>query len=71
MRVSGGDLEGGGFTIFSGYSAKAQRTGKPAHLEPNGGPLQNPIGSRPVLALFTAINRPEAEPFIPPLNKGG
>ena len=32
MRVWGGDLERVSLTIFSGYSIKAQCTGKPAYL---------------------------------------
>jgi hypothetical protein len=44
MHVRGGDLERGSLTHFSGYSTKAQCTGKPAYLEPNRDSLQKPIG---------------------------
>jgi hypothetical protein len=56
MYVWGGDFQGGSLTHSSGYSAKAQCTGKPSYLEPNSRYMQKPIGGLSVLALFTTKN---------------
>jgi hypothetical protein len=71
MRVWGGDLERGGLTFFTGYSAKAQCTGKPAYLQPNSQSMQKPVGGLPVLTISATNNYPEVEPLFQPLYKGG
>ena len=40
MHVSGGELERGSLTHFTGYSEKAQCTGNTAYLEPNSNRMQ-------------------------------
>jgi hypothetical protein len=55
--VLGGDLERAGLTQFSGYSAIAQCTGKPAYLEPNSNSMQKPIGGLSSLNVTNYLKR--------------
>jgi len=43
LRLLGGEIQQGSLNQVTGYSEKAQRTGKPSYLEPNSNSLQKPI----------------------------
>jgi hypothetical protein len=51
MPTRGGDSKGSSVNRNTGYSTKAQCTGKPAYLEPNRDSLQKPIGGLSVTLL--------------------
>ena len=62
MSVWGGGLGRGSLTLFSGYSAIAQCTGKPAYSELNSNSMQKPVGGLSTEPFFGL--------YIVPLNKG-
>ena len=69
LRVQGGEVQRGSLTQFSGYSEKAQCTGKPSYLEPISGSMQKPIGGLSLLATSSTKNN--AVSMQPALYKGG
>jgi hypothetical protein len=69
LRVQGGEVQRGSLTQFSGYSEKAQRTGKPSYLEPNSNRMQKPIEGLSLLAASSTKNN--AVSMQPALYKGG
>ena len=64
-HVRGGEIQRDILTNNTGYSATAQRIGKPSYLEPNRQSMQKPIEGRVVLPAASTKNNPAA------LNKGG
>jgi hypothetical protein len=67
----GGERQNSSVGFDVGFSEAARCIGTRSYLEPNRDSLQKPIGGLSVMALFTINNRPEVEPLIPPLYKGG
>ena len=57
MSVVGGDLERGSLTQFSGYSVRAQCTGKPSYLEPIRNTMQKPVEGLPAPLMFKLYKR--------------
>jgi hypothetical protein len=58
----GGESQRARLNQVTGYSMKAQCTGKPAYLEPNRDSMQKPIGG--------LSPQPLSELYKAPLNKG-